>query len=70
MSLAEIKAEVAKLTPAERAELRDHLASLKPFDDPAFMSELDRRHDEMERGINVVSSEEMYRRLRTAGRDI
>ena len=66
MSLAEIRAEIAKLTPEEKAELRDELAP-NPLEDDELMDEVVRRHEEMERGINVVTREQLYERLRAAG---
>lgn len=70
MSLAEIKAELPKLTPAERTALARALEALRTLDDPVFVAELSMRMDEMERGINVVTSDEMYARLRAAGHDV
>jgi hypothetical protein len=65
MSLAEIKAEIAKLSPEEVVELKQHLSS-DPWDDPEYLAELDRRHAEMQRGINVLTKEEVLARLHTA----
>ena len=70
MSLAEIKAEIAKLSPDERAQLRRELTPTVEIDDPAYWAEIDRRHAEMEQGVNVVTKEQMYARLRAAGLDI
>ena len=70
MSLAEIKAELPKLTPAERAELRRALIDYQQIDDPGYWAETDLRVSEMERGMNVVSKEEMYARLQAAGRSL
>jgi hypothetical protein len=69
MSLAEIKNEIAKLTPAEVAELRRELIP-DPFDDPAYREEMTRRGEDMRQGRNIVTKEEMYARLRAAGRDV
>jgi hypothetical protein len=69
MSLAEIKAEIAKLPPDEVAELKQHLSS-DPFDDPEYRAEMARRYDDFLQGRNIVTKEEVYARLRAAGRDI
>ena len=68
MSFAEIKADRPKLSDDERAELRRALIDYKRIDDPGYWAEMDRRIDEMERGIDVVTKEEMVARLRAAGR--
>jgi hypothetical protein len=70
MSFAEIKAELPKLTPQERTALAQELRKLEPFNDPDLMSRLTRLNDEVERGENVISKDEMLRRLRAAGRDV
>jgi len=69
MSLAEIKDEIAKLSPAEVSELKRYL-NRDRLDDAEYLVEMDRRHDEMQRGLNTVTKEEMYARLRAAGRDV
>jgi hypothetical protein len=69
MSLAEIKAEISKLTPEERAELRRELMR-NPLDDSEYMAEIERRHAEMLRGVNKLTKEEVYARLRAAGRQV
>ncbi len=69
MSLAEIKAEIAKLSPEEVAELKRYLGR-DPFDDPEYRAEMARRGEDMRQGRNVVTKEEMYSRLRAAGRNI
>jgi hypothetical protein len=68
MSLAEITAELPKLTPAERAALARELQNFEPFDDPELMARLTRGIDEAERSEGVISKEEMQRRLHAAGR--
>lgn len=70
MSFAEIVAEQPKLTPEERTALSQKLKLLEPFNDPQFVAELTRRNREAAQGINVVTKEELYRRLREAGRDV
>jgi hypothetical protein len=70
MSLAEIKAELPKLTPAERAALARELELLQDFNDPAFVAELTRRNREAERGENVVTDEEFRARLQALGRSV
>lgn len=62
MSLAEIKAEIAKLTPEELAELKRELIR-DPFDDPAYIAELTRRNRDAEQGERVVDDEEFRARL-------
>jgi hypothetical protein len=70
MSLAEIKQEVIRLTPAEREELALQLAVLKDLEDPAFLAELSKAHDDAEHGIGYLTREEMLTRLRAAGRQL
>ncbi len=70
MSLAEITAELPKLTPAERAALARELQHFKPFDDAGLMARLSQSIDEAERGENIISKEEMLRKLRAAGCDV
>ena len=70
MSLAEIKAELPKLTPAERTALAHELQHFKPFDNAKLMARLSHSLDEAERGENVISKEEMLRTLRAAGRSV
>ncbi len=70
MSFAEITAELPKLTAEERQALGRQLKILEPFDDPEFMAELTRLNREAERGENLITKEELYRRLREAGRDV
>lgn len=69
MSLAELKDEIAKLSPDELAELRRELLP-DPFDDPAYREEMARRYDDFVHGRNIVTKDEMYARLRAAGRNI
>jgi hypothetical protein len=70
MSLAEIKDEVNRLTPAEREELVLQLKVLKDLEDPAFLAELTQAHTEAERGAGGVDRAELLARLRTAARPI
>jgi hypothetical protein len=70
MSLAEIKAELPKLTAAERASLALELQNFQPFNDPDLMDRLTRSLDEADRGEHLLSKEEMHRRLRQAGREV
>lgn len=69
MSVAEIRAAIAKLNPQEKAKLREGLA-INRLEDEAYLDEIARRARDMERGINVVSREQMYERLRAAGIDV
>ena len=61
MSLAEIKAELPKLSAEEREELAAHLAFLERQNDPEFCQELDRRMRAMDRGEEKVSRDEVLR---------
>lgn len=70
MSLAEITAELPKLTPAERAALATELQNFQPFNTPGLLERIAQRLDDAERGEKVVSKEELYRRLREAGREV
>jgi hypothetical protein len=64
MSYAEIVREVEQLDPAECERLADHLRLMALLRDPEYMAEMERRFDEMERGINVVPSSEILERFR------
>lgn len=66
MSLAEIKAEIAKLSPAEVAELKSDLIR-DPLSDPAYLAELARRHREMEAGRHVITRDEVLKRAHELG---
>jgi len=68
MSLAEIKQEIVRLTPAERAELELQLQILRDLEDPQYLAELTRIQADAERGVQVIDREEMMARLRAAGR--
>ena len=70
MSLAEIKAELPKLTPEERAALAQELQNFLPFNDPDLMARIERAIDDAERGENIHSKDELFRRLRAAGREV
>ena len=70
MSLAEIKAELPKLTPEERAVLAQELQNFRPFNDPELMARIERAIDDAEQGENIHSKDEMFRRLRAAGREV
>jgi hypothetical protein len=50
MSLAEMKAEVKNLTPAEREELAAHIEMTQREDNPEWLEELERRRDRTEAG--------------------
>jgi hypothetical protein len=67
MSLAEIKQEVARLTPAERHELALQLEVLRDLEDPAFLDELTQAHADAERGVADLTRGELLARLRTTG---
>ncbi len=51
VSLAEIKNEIAALSPAEQEELRRFLVIERMRNDPEWKAELDRRLDEVRAGI-------------------
>jgi len=70
MSLAEIKAELPKLTPEERTALAQELQNFRPFNDPGMMARIERAIDDAERGENIHSEDELFRRLQAAGREI
>lgn len=50
MSLAELKAEVDKLTPAEREELAAQIATAQRLADPAWLERIERARDKTEAG--------------------
>lgn len=69
MSVEEIRAEVAKLTPEEQAEVRKELFP-QPFEGDGLIEELEHNRAEMERcGYDVVSREVYRARLRAIGVD-
>jgi len=70
MSLAEIKAELPKLTPEERTALAQELQNFRPFNDPGMMARIERAIDDAERGENMHSKDDLFRRLQAAGREI
>lgn len=70
MSFAEIKAELPKLNAAEREALELELKVLRDFDNPEFVAALTKANAEARRGENLISREELYQRLREAGRSV
>jgi len=68
MSLAELKQEITRLTPAERQELALQLQVLKDLEDPAFVAELTQAHAIAEGGNEGIDREQLIARLRAAGR--
>ena len=70
MSFSEIKDQVAQLTDAERDQLAEHLRLLKVLHDPEVMAEMERRFEEMRRGVNVLTGSELKERLRQMGRAV
>ena len=70
MSLAEMRVALPLLSPAERVALATELQNFEPFNDPELMNRLAHSIDEAERRENVLSREELYRRLREAGREV
>jgi hypothetical protein len=68
MSLAELKQEITRLTPAERQELALQLQVLKDLEDPAFVADLTQAHANAEGGNEGIDREQMITRLRAAGR--
>jgi hypothetical protein len=69
MRLAEIKAELPRLTPEERAALAQELQNFSPFNDSGLMARIEHAIDEAERGENFHSKDELLRRLRAAGKE-
>lgn len=63
MSVAEILAELPRLTPPEREEIASRLATMRRVQDPAFLEEMDRRIDRMEAG-EFTSGERLHEILR------
>ena len=70
MNLAEIKAELPKLTTEERAALAQELQNFRPFNDPGLMARIEHAIDDAERGENIHSKDELFRRLRAAGSEV
>ena len=66
MSLAEIKAEIPKLTAEERDELAVFLRVCADMNQPGFKAELTRAVDEIESGVNVMTKAEALTRLNRA----
>jgi hypothetical protein len=69
MSFAEIKAELPKLTPSERAALALELEALRDFNDTNFLDELTRRNRDAENGQSITTDEQFRARLRELRRD-
>ena len=57
MSTAELKEAVDRLSPEERAWLTRYLATLNRINNPAFLAEVTRRHDEVVAGRGVTRDE-------------
>lgn len=70
VSYAEIIQAVEQLEPAECERLSLHLRHLALLRDPEYIAEMDRRCDDAERGVNLVSKEELLAQLRAAGRNV
>ena len=62
VSIAEIKAEVDRLTPDERKQLANYLAIKNKMQDPEFVKELSRKIDDTD-PTNWVTLEEAEKRL-------
>lgn len=61
MSVMEIKAELARLTLAERVEVHKYLKALRWLEDPAMPARVDAAMARMDAGEKVTSSELMRR---------
>lgn len=57
MSLAQIKDQVAQLTPEEMDELRGHLKIFEVLRDPELPAQLSRSMREMDAGIKTTAEE-------------
>ena len=70
MSLAEIKEQIAQLTPEERLELAALIVHLSRVDDPDYQQELDRRLDRMAQGKKFTEQdvEKLHRDLTARGK--
>jgi len=70
MSLAEIKEQIAELTPDERLELAALIVHLSRVDDPDYQQELDRRLDRMAAGKKFTERdvEQLHRDLTARGK--
>jgi hypothetical protein len=69
MSLQELKDEVARLSPEDRARLRAHLDALETLSDGKVMEEWTRQNRSALAG-NVVSRDEAVARLKAAGKEV
>ncbi len=70
MGSAEIIPQVDSLSSAEREKLATHLRALNILDDPDYFTEIGRRAEELERGENCLSPEELMAKLRQLGRAV
>jgi hypothetical protein len=61
MSLAEIKKEIVNLTDEDRLEIAALLDHLDRMKDPAWLAEIARRNEEMDRGRKVTEAELLQR---------
>jgi hypothetical protein len=70
MSLAELEAEVSKLSPPERLKLAALLADLEEQNEDQFRAAADRRMTAMDDGRKVTSEEfeRRHRQLESDGR--
>lgn len=57
MSVQEIQSQLAKLTPAELANVVRFLDTLRETHSPAFSQELGHRHREMDAGRKISEAE-------------
>ncbi|MFA6289320.1 MAG: hypothetical protein WC661_18205 [Opitutaceae bacterium] len=62
MSVIEIKAELARLTLAERVEVHKYLKALRWLEDPAMPARVDAAMARMDAG-EKITSEELKRRF-------
>ncbi|MBI4471414.1 MAG: hypothetical protein HY646_02025 [Acidobacteria bacterium] len=69
MSLAEIKEQIAELSPEERLEVAALIAHLNRAQDPVHQEELGRRLDRMARGQQFTAAEveKLHRELSAQG---
>ena len=70
MSLAEIKEQIAELTPEERLEIAALIVHLTQADDPEYKAELDRRMAAMDAGQKYTEQDllRLHERLNQQGR--
>jgi hypothetical protein len=64
MSVQEIQSQLAKLSPAEQANVARFLDTLRETQSPTFAKELGQRHREMDAG-RKISEAELARLLAT-----